>query len=328
MHVSLREQLEDLAGEPVVVLSHARPDADAIGSQIAISLVLKEIGAQVMALNADPVPLALKSLSDLCGIYSLHTDAGQAALKRSHLVLVDCSDPQRVEPDWKVPEQGVWLNVDHHLSNTQFAEHNYVDAQAAATAQVLARELIGSPWMCPEVAQALYTGILADTVGFQSSSTDAHVFEICARLCAAGAQPCAAAHGLFYEERFEKMQLLKGFLGTLQHTETLCLGTLTQDLKARVGALKEDSEGFVQYPLRIQGVRVAALIEETKTGLKGSLRARKERLRVDLLADLFGGGGHACAAGFRIQGISLTDFLPEFKDKALKHIQKGPYHAY
>lgn len=329
--MNLQQRLESLKSERVVLLSHARPDADAVASIIGLTLVLRAIGAVVTTVLADAIPAALEAATvGDCTVTALHSPEGVLALKGSQLILVDCADLERVQVGWVPPDQGVFINVDHHRSNTLFAEHNYVDPTAAATAQMIAEAFLGTPWMTPRLAQVLYVGVLGDTLGFQSASTHARVFAVCARLCEAGAQPAQAAQALYYQERPEKMRLLQGFLATLQRQGPFCYGFVKKALKEEVGSLPEDTEGLVQYPLRLQGVELAALIEETSGGdLKVSLRARHEALRVDQLAARFGGGGHACAAAFRASASVLTAFLQEaydYVDVSLRREGTGSLH--
>ncbi len=303
--------LKHLDRQPVAVLSHERPDADAIGSQVGITLGLRQLGIPAQAFSLAALGHTLQPLADLCGGFELLT---AQALEGRAIILVDCADPSRVAPGWTVPPQGIFLNIDHHLGNNAYGQHACIDVKAAATAQILAQHLM--PIMNPQMAQALYTGIMTDTVQFQSSSTHAEVFELCAQLCKKGAQPSLAAQTVYYQERLQKMQLLALFLSTLRFKGSLGIGTLTQAQKDSVGALPDDLEGLVQYPLRIQNCLISALIEDTPEGLRGSLRARHEAQRVDLLAQKFGGGGHACAAGFRLPNTRLTAFLPRLIDAA------------
>ncbi len=312
--------VESLRQRRVAVIGHARPDGDCIGSQVALARVLRKLGAEPACVNRDPVP---RRLAFLC--------ADEPFLRpgdfrpEGHIPLaVDCADADRPGPEVRALFDGYEAGIDHHLSNTRFARRNFVDSGAAATAEILAGMFLDNRWPIDRVtAQALYVGLATDTGQFRFPSTSPRVLEIAARLLELGADPAAAADELYERESLGKMKLLQAFLASLRLEcgGRVCLGVLPPNVFAEAGAAPEDTEGLVDYARCIEGVEIAALIEDRGSETKGSLRAKDERFRVNDLAGRFEGGGHACAAGFTV-GLPFRDFYPGFVEALGKHLRE------
>ena len=157
---------------------------------------------------------------------------------------------------------------------------------------------------------------------FRFPSTSKRVFEIASRLLDAGVNPGRVSNLVYENESHAKIKLLQRFLASLK-TELdgrVCIGSLPIGVYEECGAQIEDSEGLVDYARCITGVEIGVLLEERPTILKGSLRAKSPEMRVDQIAALFGGGGHACAAGFSTQN-TIKDFYPELVKCIESHIQ-------
>jgi phosphoesterase RecJ-like protein len=178
-----------------------------------------------------------------------------------------------------------------------------VDAAAAASAELLGGLFIdcGIP-IDAIAAQGLYAGVVTDTGQFRFPSTTRRAFALTGHLIENGANPAAAAAELYERESFEKLELLGRFLASLRREcgGRVCVGFLTQRDFRETGATGEDTEGLVDYARAIDGVEIGALIEERNDGVKCSLRAKDPACRVDRIAAIFGGGGHACAAGLNV----------------------------
>ena len=172
-------------------------------------------------------------------------------------------------------------------------------------------------------AQALYVGIATDTGQFRFPSTTPETFEIARRLCEYGAQPSVAAHELYECETFEKIKLLQSFLNSLsmEFDDRVCVGLIENGVYAETGATIDDSEGLVDYARSIVGVDIGVLIEDRDGALKGSLRAKNPFYRVDQVAKLFNGGGHACAAGLNVENSSIKEFYPQLMQALGKHLE-------
>lgn len=268
-----------------------------MGSQIAAHRILEHFQVESFMANADRVPSSLEYLEGSGSISLFDRQAvGDAAL-----LYVDCADEGRVGPKTSIAlEDSRRLgNIDHHISNTNFAEFNLVDHQASATCEILAGLALDlQVSMDSALAQALYTGILTDTGRFGFAATSSRVFEICAKLVEYGASPQAAAENLYENVSLARLKLLERFLGTLEYAcdGNVCIGELRQRDFLETGTSYLDTEGFVDYARSVSDVSVGVLLEERKSTTKGSLRAKLENVRVDRIAAQFGGGGHACAA--------------------------------
>jgi len=302
LSAEFRECANKLSGTRVCVIGHARPDGDCIGSQIAISAMLRSLGVDTISVNADRAPRRLEPLvsDDPIEIVNPEEIAGLP------LVYVDCADENRVGPRTSLALSSFSrvLNVDHHITNTEFADTNLVDAEASATCEILAG--IAFDLELPidaSIAQALYTGIVTDTGRFGYAATSSRVFDLCSELVRRGASPQNAAESLFESETMPRLKLLERFLSslTLECDGKVCVGQLRQRDFLETGTAYQDTEGFVDYARSLEGVSIGVLLEERKTTTKSSLRAKRKDMRVDRIARMFGGGGHACAAAMSIE---------------------------
>lgn len=316
---TFKQSLEALRSKQVVVVGHFRPDGDCIGSQFALTQALNNIGINAKMFQQDKIPNNLQFL--LNNIQFID----KIDFLNHKIIALDCSDPARFTHHIPLTTEDIFLNIDHHISNTNFAKHNIVIPKAAATCEILAGLFLDCKInITPSIANALYAGILTDTGRFCYESTTSQVFDIAKKLIDLGANPSQVGTALYENEPLRKWKLLEKFLGSLEImlNGKLCLGIITQKMYQDTGALKEDTEGFVDYARSIQGVEIGAVLEERPDGgVKGSLRAFNSKYRVDLLANLFNGGGHYCAAGLRVDE-HLDNFYPKFLEQAKSHIEK------
>lgn len=312
--------LEGLRGGSVAVLGHMRPDGDCIGSQVGLTRVLRALGVDAVAVNNDTVP---RVLADFVGDTPWVKAAQYTPAAGTVAACVDCADHIRIGPRLREVFPRPWLMVDHHVSNEGFAEHDFVLPDAAATAEVLAGMIFDAGWKPdPVAAQALYVGIASDTGQFRFPSTTPRVFSLCSELMAAGADPGTAARLQYERESFGKLRLLQRFLDSLKLElgGRMCVGLLRDSDYEQSGATREDSEGLVDYARSIDGVDVGVLLEERNGAIKGSLRAKETRFGMHRLAQLFQGGGHACAAGFNLR-MTLEQFYPRFLAEVAAHLK-------
>ncbi|TVR49816.1 MAG: bifunctional oligoribonuclease/PAP phosphatase NrnA [Puniceicoccaceae bacterium] len=296
-----RELLRRMGGGPVLVVGHARPDGDCIGSQVALARFLGSQGISATCVNVDPVPRKLRFLVEETPV--LPPDA--AGLPEAPAVFVDCSDAARAGEVLAARFPRPLACLDHHVSNPGFAEINLVHPGAAATAEILADLIYGLGGRPDAVAaQGLFVGLATDTGQFRYPATTAASFRLAGRLVEDGADPADASYHLYECEPPARLALLREFLGRLEyaHDGRACVAYLPPEIFQRLGAQAEDSEGLVEYARSVEGVQVAAYVESRNGGLKASLRSNNPLLRVDRLAGQFGGGGHAAAAGCFFEG--------------------------
>lgn len=305
----LKKALESIKGKPVAIMGHVRPDGDCIGSQVGLARSMRAMGFDVVCYNHHSVPQNCRAFVSDTPFFkaSEGVDANRIA------ITVDCADRTRLGDILNEAYPEVYLNVDHHISNTEYGVHNIIDGQASATGEILGGIMLDLDMpMDAAAAQALYIGIATDTGQFRFSSTTKDTFEICCHLMEKGANPAAAAMELYERESPEKLALLQCFLASFKYVcdKRVCIGIIDQESWDSTGASKEDTEGLVDYARSIEGVDIGILLEQHDGRLKGSFRAKDPVQRVDLLAKQFNGGGHACAAGFNPVG-NLDEFYPK-----------------
>jgi len=316
---SFSNVVQQLQGSSVLVIGHRRPDGDCVGSQVAMTGILRGLGIDAIAVNTDPVPRTLqKFVGDTPFV-------GPSEIKgEDHkIVTVDCADHARIGDELKERYPHVFLNVDHHVSNTKFAEHNFVLSDASATGEILAKFFFDSDYEVDKTtAEGLYLGICTDTGQFCYSGTNAAVFEICRKLCEAGCNPAAVAHELYEREKPGRIQLLQKFLASFQmeFDDRVCIGNIRGQFYEETGTKPEDAENFVDYARSLEGVELGVLVEDRNGKLKGSFRAKDKKYRVDLLAKNFEGGGHACAAGFNVD-VPFEEFYPRLVQRIGEHLE-------
>ena len=299
----------------MLVIGHRRPDGDCIGSQVAMTRILISLGIDAIAVNNDPIPRTLqKFVGD-----TPFVRASEIKEPEYKIVTVDCADHARVGDDLKNRYPQVFLNVDHHVSNTKFAENNFVFSDASVTGEILAKFFFDLDEIDAVTADALYLGfvpIQAVLLLWYECRSWKYVESY-----AAGGNPSGVAQEL-YEEETWRIQFLQKFLASfrMEFDDRVCVGSIHEEFYDETGTQPEDAENFVDYARSLEGVEIGALIENRRGVLKGSLRAKNKKFRVDLLAKEFNGGGHACAAGFNVD-CSYDEFYPKLVKAVGHHLE-------
>ncbi len=296
------------------ITSHARPDGDAVGSEVALTLGLRQIGKKVRVINADRHPSVYDFLP---GIDEIEI-GGRFTGSYDALIILECSDATRTGlPDL---ERHFTINIDHHPNTRPYGDLNWVDGKAAAVAEMvfLIMKEIGVE-ITPEIATNLYVAIMTDTGSFQFSNTSARTFEIARELVAAGADPSRIAQSVYMSHSHSKLLLLSKILDTLEihPSRKIAWVALTQDMLRETGGSVAETEGVVNYPLSIEGIVVVAFFkEEAKNKYRVSLRS-KDHYNVSRAAETFGGGGHINAAGLWAEGS-----LDEVKEQVIGRVER------
>jgi phosphoesterase RecJ-like protein len=287
--------------EKFVVTSHARPDGDAIGSVLACLQILQQLGKHAEVVLHDPVPVIYQPLPFAGSVIQAAAVNG----RYEAAIVLECDSIQRTRLAGL--ENQFLINIDHHASGREFADLNWIEPTACATAELIYRlALEAGVRITPELATCLYTAVLTDTGSFSYAGTNAHTFALAQELVRAGANPVEIAHRVYFSNPTSKMRLLGAALRNLQRHNDLAWMHCTQDDMRRCQALEEDAEGLVNYALGIAGVEVAAFFRELPDcRYRVSLRS-KGAVDVAAIAEGFGGGGHLCASGFSIAGPLAT----------------------
>ncbi len=280
-----------------VLTSHARPDGDAIGSVLALSEILRTMGKSVEVVLSDNVPVIYRPLPFSETI--IH--ASQVNGKYEAAIILECDSVQRTRLQGL--EHHFLINIDHHASFKTFANVNWIDTSASATAEMVFRLATeAGVKITPQIATCLYTAVLTDTGSFNYSTTSARTFELAKQLTECGADPVKIAQSVYFANPASKMHLLGAALSNLRHEGTMSWMAVTRQDMERYGALEEDCEGLVNYALSIAGIEVTAFFRELQDGrVRVSVRS-KGAVNVAEVAQMFGGGGHECASGFATDG--------------------------
>jgi phosphoesterase RecJ-like protein len=283
-------------GHRFLITSHARPDGDAIGSQLALALALTRLGKTVRVVNRDPVPEPFRPFAgaDLVEVAPAVDGDFDA------LFVMECGDLTR--PGVSGLERYRAINIDHHLGNTGFGEITWFDESAAACAELVADLLdgLGVAWTA-EMATQLYVGILTDTGSFRHGQISARTFEICRRIAEAGVDAAAVARQIYDSGTAARLKLMGAVLDRmrLEAGGRLAVLWLDDGMLAAAGATYDDTDGLVNLPLTAATVRASLMFKRTDaTGeVRVSLRSKGE-VDVRTLAQRYAGGGHRNAAGF------------------------------
>ena len=290
----------DRAPGRALMLGHVHPDADVLGTLLAIGEALRARGWAVVAGGPHPAPGALSFLPGVEGYEVLKTLEGAFDV----VVLTDCPNPDRTEGliDAAKDASPVVVNIDHHPDNRRYGTINWIDVGAAATGEMVYRLLtrLGAA-LTPSIATNLFTAVHTDTGSFRYSNVTPETFQIAAVLTAAGAKPDVVSSALYERRAPDALRLLAESLARVQVSDDGRVAWLALP----AGAVPErfiEAEELVNYPRSIGSVKVACLLRELGGGrVKVSLRAKGE-VDVNKIAATFGGGGHANAAGCTVSG--------------------------
>ena len=299
-----------------VVVSHLRPDGDALGCQLAVGLSLRAAGKDVTLWNEDGMLDKLRFLpgSELVTRPPARTEDFEV------LVALDTAAYLRLgTPLQSIGRVDVTLNLDHHVSNVGYGDLAYVDATAPATGQIL-YELFESQQipLTPEIATNLFAAISTDTGSFQYAQTSARTYEIGAALIRAGVNVGELSRELYESYPLRRLELLRALLNSLKLTAggRAASFALALETARALGAIVEDNEGLIDHLRAIDTVVVAAFFEELPEGLvRISLRSKTPAVDVSAICARYGGGGHRLAAGARLRGT-----LAEVETRVLTHI--------
>lgn len=304
------------AHQRFAVLSHVRPDGDALGSQLALALSLQHLGKDVTVWNEDGL---LEKYSFLPGGERL-TQPPREPRDFDVAVALDTATQNRLgSAGESVRHAKTWINLDHHPSNPGYGDLVYIDPTAPATGQILF-ELIKSEQLPMDgaIAENLFVAISTDTGSFQYPNTTARTFEIGAELVRAGVQVGRVSQLLYENYPRRRTELLRELLGTMRFEANGQIASFSLSLKvaAELGVRPEDNEGLIDHLRAIHGVIVAVFFEELIDGkVRVSMRSKSEEVDVSAICQKFGGGGHKLAAGTRVRGT-----LAEVEQKILEAI--------
>jgi bifunctional oligoribonuclease and PAP phosphatase NrnA len=326
---------KDFLSKPrrVVIVTHFKPDADALGSSLGLAGYLKKKGHTVNVITPSDYPDFLSWMPGNADVLIFNKDKpknAQSLIENSDIVFcLDFSSLKRIN------ELGVMVEaskakkvlIDHHLEPEKFAEFEQWDDKAASTAELVYQLIVecgDQSLIDGDVANCLYAGLMTDTGGFRHPNTTKKVFEIAAGLVDHGADPASVSKLIYDTNTIERLRLM-GFvlsekLIVLPPYNTAYVA-LTADELRKFGSQTGDTEGLVNYGLSIKGIRLSVLISDRKENIKLSLRSLGEFSVNEFARKHFDGGGHKNAAGGQTN-LSLEEtvqkflnLLPQYKDQ-------------
>ncbi len=292
------------AQQRFLIVSHANPDGDAIGSGLGLARLLRHAGKEAAVWNLHPTPTTYRALPDSAAMHAGTEPPAGFPDAFDCVVVLECPTLDRTGLDAALAPL-LLVNIDHHLGNSGYGVENWVDPSAPAVA-VMVAELARSLGVTidPATADCLLLALVSDTGGFRFSNATPAAFEAAAELVREGARPEQVSQWLNESQPASAVRLLGLVLGTLELHSGGRIATvhLDKEMFLRTGAQAGDSEGLVDVPRTIAGVEAVALLRETGPGeFKVSLRSRGA-VDVQAVAGRHGGGGHKNAAGCKVAG--------------------------
>jgi phosphoesterase RecJ-like protein len=292
-----------------LLTSHARPDGDAIGSQLAMAFALDALGKRVRLVNKDPVPSTYAHFpgTDRIQVLPAVPILDTLPLSSEATIVMECGDLSR--PEVGGLERPTVINIDHHVGNSMFGTVNWFDGSAAACTEMVADiiDALGVAWT-PAIAAHLYLGIATDTGGFRHGPISARTFGISARVASAGVSPAQLSREIFDSFGVGRIRLTGAILNAMElHNDNrVALLYYDDDLLAACGATSDDTDGLVNLPLGAKDVLAVALVrKQSDTQYRVSMRS-KGAVSVRAVAVPFGGGGHVNAAACSVPGTRDT----------------------
>ncbi len=299
--------LEVIRGSKTVcIVGHVRPAGACIGSQLGLALALRSEGKKVFCWNENAVPQKYKFLN---------ADGLFQKPKRGHkfdcVIAADCASFERLGKAGEcIADRKMFINIDHHESNTRYADINWVSAREPSCGELIYRLLRVARWpITRPIADCLFTAISTDTGSFRYPSTRPGTFHTAGELVGRGANLAAISNEVYQSYPLSRARLLKHIYSRfrLTHHDQIAWFWLKQADFARAGGESEDTEGLIDHIRNIEPVVVACVFEEIEPDvIRISLRSKSDRVNVTEIAAQFGGGGPPAAAGARISGKPLS----------------------
>lgn len=302
---TLISELEDtiVVAQNILLLTHKNPDGDALGSLLAMQLMLTQVGKKSTAACADPAPA---SLSFLPGAESIVNDF--VAEDFDLVIVLDCGDIHQTKFGETKPQ--IWdgsrplIKIDHHPMAGKFGDLQLVYPDTCATSYILTHlfELLEIK-ITPEIATCLLAGISTDTGSFKHSNTSPEALRAAAKLLRSGGNLIKISKEVYRTTPIPAMKLWGRILNTVKQTkEGVTLAVAQKHDFEESGAAQEDLAGVVDYVNAVPDAKFSILLSERNGLVKASLRTQRDDVNTAKIASAFGGGGHVKASGFAVKG--------------------------
>jgi phosphoesterase RecJ-like protein len=315
-----------LGNNSFLITTHVNPDADAIGSEIALYHILEKLGKKAIIINHSNTPYNLEFFNEngLIKMFdeTLHKNVFNEV---DVLVALDFNRANRIvrmENGFRNSEK-LKICVDHHQDGEDFVDYSFIDTDYCATGHIIfdfvkKTNIIQIDY---NIAYAIYASIMTDTGSFRFERTTAEVHIVVAELLKFGVNPEAVYDRIYDQSKFSKIRLLGRALESIQlkAENKLSYMILTQNDFDELNAIESDTENFVNYNLSIENVVLGILFIELKNGFKVSFRSKGD-IPVNKLAAEFGGGGHTNAAGARFFTNNIKELIPVILNKSINYL--------
>ena len=282
------------AAKKLVIVSHVSPDGDTLGSSLALMHALRMLGKEVI-MNVDDDISTVYSF--LPGIAEYRRFAPEESVDADLLVIVDASSADRAGNALDVVKSPAVLNIDHHKTNTRFADYLYLDSDAAATAEIIYSLLLEMGIkLTRDIATCIYEGIYTDTGSFKYSNTTSNTLKTAADLLNYGVNPSLISDNMELKSR-SQVEMLRKVLETLTFLKDGKIAYIEIPLELYDHNVETDT--FISYPRYVEGVEIALLFKQVEANLT-RVSFRSKEIDVAKVALSFGGGGHKKASGCSI----------------------------
>jgi bifunctional oligoribonuclease and PAP phosphatase NrnA len=305
-----------------VLSSHARPDGDSIGSQLAMAYALKALGKDVVAINADPAPPPLMAFAGVPDIVI----AKEAVGPFDAAIIMECGDLTRTGVAGL--DKFFVVNIDHHPGNTGYGQINWFDPSAAACGEMVFDlvQALGVP-LSVEIATHIYLAILTDTGSFHYSSISPRTFEISKQCLEAGVDAVRVARNVYDSNNMGRLKLFGAVLSAMQIDQTgrIAIVYLDHEMAREAGGTYEDTEGLINLPLTVKEIKAVVFFKQSEGDeYRVSMRSKGD-IDIGAVAKEFGGGGHKNAAGCTVTGAvdALQKTFVEKIERAIDRSEMG-----
>lgn len=326
------DQLKQILHEhnSFLLTTHVNPDGDAIGSEIALYFILKELGKKVYIINHSYTPYNLEFL-DIDRVIEKYDEQNHQHIfdEVDVLVALDFNRPDRVVSmqNGFDKSQKIKICIDHHQDSADFADYFFADISYSATGHII-YDLIkktGIVKLKYITALPIYAAIITDTGSFRFERTTPELHRIAADLLTQGVIPGDVFDKIYDQSKFSKIKLTGAALESIQlygKDEKIAYMVLKQETFKKLGAFESDTDSLVNYTLSVEGVVIGLMFMELTDGFKVSFRS-KGTIPMNKLAGEFGGGGHINAAGARIHNAELEEYIPKILSKTEEYLKNN-----
>lgn len=308
-----------------LITSHINPDADALGSEIALYFILKKIGKQAFVVNHSETPYNLQFLDEENIIQKYDELNADKYFNSEVLIVLDLNHPNRTKSmEKRINDfKGIKICIDHHQNPADVFDHLFGGEEYSSTGEII-YDIIEKTSLVEidnKIAVQIYAAIMTDTGSFRFERTSSRIHYIIAELLSKGVNPTQIYDQIFNRFKFGRIKLLGRALNsvTIDETGKIAYMVIKQDDLVETQTEEADVEGFVNFCLTIDGVQIAILLYELNDGVKISFRS-KGSIPVNKLAESFNGGGHFNASGARLFNVELHNLIEKVIKEAKKYI--------